>query len=220
MITAVRTTLCVCCGAVLTSGGSLCRDDADQIMSEIRFAHDLLAELDVTLAREDRVIAAQHGKSAEVPLPFHVGASHATTELRTAIRAMGSGGITAGHVARFRTAKTRAMEVVDIPDPRTWVGVCTCGTALYARRGESEVQCAACGEPWTAAAVDAWPEVRRLVGSVSSIRQWLVMLGVTRSRAQLYRDVARLEPVDGGNLYSMADVLDRVAESKTQRRGA
>jgi hypothetical protein len=215
------TTLCICCGAVLTSGGRMCRDDVAALMADIRSCHDLLRELDTTLARLDKVTPpSAGGRSANVPMPYNVGASLAATELRGSIRSLQSalnGPGAASALDRFRRARIRAMEAVDIPDPRVFVGTCTCEAALYARTGESEVTCKVCRETWDAQPLDVWPEVRRLVGSVSTIRMWLLSLGVTRSRAQLYRDVARLDPVsEGGRAYRFADVLDGIAEAKTR----
>lgn len=218
---AVRTTLCVCCGAVLTSGGYICRDDADTLMIEVRNASDLLRELDTTLSRMDKVAAASvGGKSASVPLPYSVAASIAATELRAAIRAMSRGRVTTTEVRRFRDARRQALDTIDIPDPRTFIGVCGCGQPVYARRTETEVACKGCGEVLAATQLDSWQELRVLAGPVSKLREWLLMLGVVRSRAQLYRDVARMTPVDGGNVYRLSEVLDRVVEVKSRQRGA
>lgn len=212
------TRLCIC-GALITNGAWLCREDTEQVMHEVRTASDTLRELTTTLARLDRVAPASvGGKGSETPMPYNVGASEAATALRGAVRVLARGRVGHAEVSAFRAAHRRALEAIDLADPRVFVGLCTCDaqTPLYARSSDTEVTCRACREVWEAKPLEAWDQVRRLSGSVPKLRVWLLALGVTRSRAQLYRDIAPLDPVDDG-VYSLSDVLDQVVRTKTRR---
>lgn len=227
-----RTTLCSVCGAVLTSGGRLCRDDADQLLTEVRFAHDLLRELDTTFARLDKVTASSvGGKSSETPLPFHASASQVAGELRAAIRAMGSrtGGPIGADVLRFREAKTRAMECVDIPDPRVFLGVCDCDVPVYARSHESQVACKGCGELWDVVPADTsnlLTTIGQHSGTVAEVSGLLRMAGlpIKTNTLQWWTRAGYLGSVGrsrrGYPTYRIADVVQVYADRAQKRRKA
>jgi hypothetical protein len=222
-MTQKSTALCRGCGAVVTGGRRHCKTCIEELMQDVRAAGDLLREADVTLSRQDAVAAPTAGrKSAETPLPYNVGCSMAVTELRASIRAMAaSPEVDENQVLRFKNARARVTEIIDIPNVSVFVGVCDCQTPLYARQGDATARCGQCQTEYAAEALpDVWAHLRAITGSVTRIRAWLVHLGITRSRAQLYRDIRKLEPVavvEDTRVYRLADVLDRVHAQMTKK---
>jgi hypothetical protein len=96
--------------------------------------------------------------------------------------------VTIEQVRRFRIARTRALEAIDIPDPPMFVGECACESALYARTGDREVRCRTCGEVYETKAPDVWSLLGTVAGPLERVWEWLLVLGVQRSRAPMYRD--------------------------------
>jgi hypothetical protein len=79
---------CSICGSPCGDQANLCRTHTDQLAADLATVPELVAELQITLTRQDRVTAEKHGgRSATKPLPWNEHASQRAFELNTTLNA-------------------------------------------------------------------------------------------------------------------------------------
>jgi len=79
---------CQVCSAPCGDDAYLCRTHTDDLTRDLQAVPDLVAELETTITRQDRIAAERHGgRSAERPLPFNLRASETASNLNTTINA-------------------------------------------------------------------------------------------------------------------------------------
>lgn len=135
----------------------LCPRCTDNLVADLRALEWLTEELETTLTRQHRFggLSGAVARSAEKPLPFHLGASKVLSEVKSElahwhgvfgglgsglVRVHASSGEFAGVV---ESLVMRARNVVDRPPDQWYAGPCECGRDLYsaARRGEIVCEC-------------------------------------------------------------------------------
>lgn len=79
---------CAVCNCPTGDGGRLCRLHTDALLTNLRHVPDLLAELDVTRTRQDRMVSERAGgRSTTRPLPWNEHASTVAWELNCTLNA-------------------------------------------------------------------------------------------------------------------------------------
>ena len=79
---------CAICSSPSGDDGRLCRTHTDQLAADLAGVPDLVAELQVTLTRQDRVAAEKHGgRSSTRPLPWNEHAAQRAFELGATLNA-------------------------------------------------------------------------------------------------------------------------------------
>lgn len=80
---------CGVCSSPTGDGGRLCRTHSDELHRDLTAVVDwLAAELEVTITRQDRIVAERHGgRSAERPLPLNFHASDKAAILNSTVNA-------------------------------------------------------------------------------------------------------------------------------------
>ena len=164
------TRTCACGRPTANTLCRACTNDLRQLLARVR---DLAHDLQVTLARQDRIAApSRGGKGHDRPLPFNAGASDAQQLLRDTLTAWvrqldpARAGLTLNGAAVYLQAHLPALVVRDDADAaldelrhavehadraidlhvhRLFVGVCGCGADLHAEVDQPVAVCDRCG---------------------------------------------------------------------------
>jgi len=79
---------CQVCSAPCGDAAYLCRAHTEDLALDLAAVPALLAELDITLTRQDRIAAERHGgRSADRPLPYNARAAAKASDLNTTLNA-------------------------------------------------------------------------------------------------------------------------------------
>jgi hypothetical protein len=121
-----------------------------------------------------------------------------------------------------------ARRAVDRPADRKYIGVCTCGTSLYAVEGGSDViECRGCKLRWSVNEQRAWllEQARDRVGSpemLAKILPWFDERPIKASTIRKWAERGKLEAVNPQGHYRIGDViaLHRGATPETEETAA
>lgn len=124
----------------------------------------------------------------------------------------------------LQAAGAAIRRIVDAPPEQVVVGVCDCGTHLYARQGAATVTCKECGARWDVEkSRDGLREtLRGYLVTAAEAAVFLAFFGYTTDRTRTRKTIvmwgvrsliAVRGQVDGGPAYLFGDILDRATRN-------
>lgn len=138
----------------------LCHRCTDNLSADLKALEWLSEELETTLTRQHRFggLSGAVARSAEKPLPYHLGASNVLAEVESELAMWRGvfGGLSVALVrvhelsgdfaASVESLVMRARQVVDRPPDQWYAGPCECGRDLYSTARRGDIVCDDCGQ--------------------------------------------------------------------------
>jgi hypothetical protein len=132
---------------------------------------------------------------------------------------------------QLQAAGATIRRIVDAPPEQVVVGVCDCGTHLYARQGATTVTCPDCSARWD---VEASREglretLRGYLVTAAEAAVFLAFFGLTGDRNRSRKTIVMWAQrglieahgqVDGGPAYLFGEILDRATRTAQQQVAA